>query len=84
MDEIHQALCKQLVPLDQTISRREILFLFEAYIALLRAGTEVQHDEAWKEQVRENTCFLQGESGPVFTRKVDQVNYSPTSVVIAL
>jgi hypothetical protein len=30
------------------------LFLFEAYAALLRAGTEVIHDEAWKEQVRKN------------------------------
>jgi hypothetical protein len=30
------------------------LFLFEAYIALLRAGTEVIHDEGWKEQVRKN------------------------------
>jgi hypothetical protein len=54
VDEIHQSLLEQLAPLDQTISRREILFLFEAYTALLRAGTEVTHDEGWKEQVRKN------------------------------
>src|SRR5947209_7192000 len=54
VDEIHQSLSQQLAPLQQTISRREILFLFEAYIALLRAGTEVIHDEGWKEQVRKN------------------------------
>src|SRR5258708_8022811 len=54
VDEIHQCLLQQLAPLAQTISRREILFLFEAYSALLRAGTEVSHDEAWKEQVRKN------------------------------
>ncbi|GAC1349093.1 MAG: hypothetical protein NVSMB27_19080 [Ktedonobacteraceae bacterium] len=54
VDEIHQNLSGQLAPLEQTISRREILFLFEAYTALLRAGTEVIHDEVWKEQVREN------------------------------
>jgi hypothetical protein len=54
VDEIHQSLSEQLAPLDQTISRREILFLFEAYTALLRAGTEVSHDEGWKEQVRKN------------------------------
>ncbi len=54
VDEIHQSLLQQLAPLEQTISRREILFLFEAYAALLRAGTEVSHDEAWKEQVRKN------------------------------
>src|SRR6266568_4782834 len=49
VDEIHQSLSAQLAPLAQTISRREILFLFEAYRALLRAGTEVTHDGAWKE-----------------------------------
>jgi hypothetical protein len=54
VDEIHQSLSQQLAPLQQTISRREILFLFEAYSAVLRAGTEVAHDEAWKEQVRTN------------------------------
>ena len=54
VDEIHQSLLEQLAPLDQTISRREILFLFEAYTALLRAGTEVTQDEGWKEQVRSN------------------------------
>src|SRR5438876_2405974 len=58
VDEIHQSLSQQLAPLHQTISRREILFLFEAYTALLRAGTEVSHDEAWKEQVRKNTGIL--------------------------
>src|SRR5205807_2635595 len=54
VDEIHRSLSEQLAPLGQTISRREILFLFEVYTALLRAGTEVIHDEAWKEQVRTN------------------------------
>ena len=42
VDEIHRLLMQRLAPLAQTISRREILFLFEAYTALLRAGTEVQ------------------------------------------
>jgi hypothetical protein len=54
VDEIHRSLSEQLAPLAQTISRREILFLFEAYTALLRAGTEVTHDEGWKEHVRKN------------------------------
>ncbi len=58
VDEIHQSLSEQLAPLEQTISRREILFLFEAYSALLRAGTEVIDDEAWKEQVRRNKGIL--------------------------
>ena len=54
VDEIHHSLSHHLALLEQTISRREILFLFEAYAALLRAGTEVMHDEAWKERVRQN------------------------------
>jgi hypothetical protein len=58
VDEIHHSLSQHLALLDQTISRREILFLFEAYAALLRAGTEVIHDEAWKEQVRQNTGIV--------------------------
>ncbi len=55
---IHQVLSGHLALLDQTISRREILFLFEAYSAVLRAGTEVIHDKAWKEQVRANKGIL--------------------------
>ena len=58
VDEIHHVLTQRLAPLAQSISRREILFLFEAYTALLRAGTEVQQDEGWKEQVRKNKGLL--------------------------
>jgi hypothetical protein len=58
IDEIHRLLTERLAPLGQTISRREMLFLFEAYSALLRAGTEVSQDEAWKEEVRENQGLI--------------------------
>jgi transposase len=51
-------LAERLSPLQQTISRREMLFLFEAYVALLRAGTEVNDDVAWKKQVEENKGLL--------------------------
>ncbi len=51
---IHHMLTEHLAPLGQTISRRERLFLFEASPALWRAGTEVSHDDAWKEQVKKN------------------------------
>jgi hypothetical protein len=51
VDGIHQSLSEQVATLEQTISRREMVFLFEASTALLRAGTQVIHDEAWKEQV---------------------------------
>lgn len=37
VDEVHQELLERLAPLEVTISRREILYLFEAYCTLLRA-----------------------------------------------
>ena len=58
MDEIHRTLTERLSVLGQTISRRAILFLFEAFTALLRAGTEVSQDEVWKAEVRERKGFL--------------------------
>ena len=58
VDAIHHLLTQRLAPLAQSISRREILFLFEAYTALFCAGTEVQQDEEWKEQVRTNKGLL--------------------------
>lgn len=58
VDEIHQHLLRRLAPLEQTIARREILYLFEAYIALLRAGTDVAHDSAWRKQAEENGGIL--------------------------
>jgi hypothetical protein len=58
VDEIHRTLTQRLALIGQTICRREMLFLFEAYTALLRAGTEVSQDTAWKEEVRENKGLL--------------------------
>jgi hypothetical protein len=58
VDEIHETLTQRLEALGQTISRREMLFLFEAYAALLRAGTEVHQDEEWKKQVHKNGGLL--------------------------
>src|SRR6266571_1389811 len=58
VDEIHRTLTQQLERIGQSISRREMLYLFEAYTALLRAGTEVHQDEEWKEQVRKNGGLL--------------------------
>jgi hypothetical protein len=54
VDEVHQELLERLVPLGVTISRREILYLFEAYSTLLRASSEVKDDQAWLSQVKKN------------------------------
>jgi len=54
LDQAHQALLARLTPFDLTISRRETLYLFEAYCTLIRAAQELATDSAWQEQVRAN------------------------------
>jgi hypothetical protein len=54
VDQTHQVLQARLAPFDQTISRREISNLFDAYTTLVRATHEVADDTAWQEQVRAN------------------------------
>lgn len=58
VDEIHTRVSEKLAVFGQTISRREMLVLFEAYAALVRAASEVQTDEAWKQQVRDHGGLL--------------------------
>jgi hypothetical protein len=54
VDEVHEALLERLAPLGVRISRREILYLFEAYCTLLRASSEVKDDVEWLGQVKKN------------------------------
>ncbi len=54
VDEVHQELLERLAPSGVTISRREILYLFEAYCTLLRASSEVKDDQEWLGQVKKN------------------------------
>jgi hypothetical protein len=54
LDEVHQTLLRRLAPFAMTISRREVLYLFEAYSTLLRAATAVTEDVQFREQVEAN------------------------------
>jgi len=54
VDEIHEELLERLAPLGVRISRREILYLFEAYCTLLRASSEIKEDQEWLAQVKKN------------------------------
>ncbi len=54
VDEAHRSLLEQLGPLELSISRREILYLFDAYCTLLRAGTDAKEDSQWLAQVKAN------------------------------
>jgi len=58
VDEVHHTLLQRLAPFQQTISRREILFLFEASTAFLRTGTEVTSDQEWRDVVQLNGGLL--------------------------
>jgi hypothetical protein len=51
---VHRNLQERLRPLGVRISRREILYLFEAYSTLLRASSRVKDDQAWREQMQQN------------------------------
>src|SRR5436309_2295381 len=54
VDEVHQELLERLAPLGVRISRREILYLFEAYGTLLRASSEAKDDQEWLAQAKKN------------------------------
>jgi hypothetical protein len=54
VDEVHEQLLERLAPLGVRISRREILYLFEAYCTLLRAASEAKDDQQWLAQVKKN------------------------------
>ncbi len=54
VDEVHRELQVRLASLGVSISRREILYLFEAYCTLLRASSEAKDDQQWLAQVEKN------------------------------
>lgn len=54
IDEIHEELLERLQPLGTSVSRREILYLFEHFCAVLRAASDAKQDMSWKEQVARN------------------------------
>ncbi len=57
LDEVHQTLNEKLALSQTTISRREVMYLFEAYCQLLRAAQQQRSGPAWEKwlaQVAEN------------------------------
>lgn len=47
LDETYQAVVQKLAPFQVTISRREVLYLFDAYCTLLRAAHQPATDPMW-------------------------------------
>src|SRR2546430_16179583 len=57
LDEVHQLLSMRLQPFALTVSRREVMYLFEASCSLLRAAHQPSNSppwQAWLTKVREN------------------------------
>ncbi|SRR5258708_4051876 len=54
LDEVHERIAERLAPLGVSISRREILYLFDAFSALLRSISDVKDDKEWLSLVEEN------------------------------
>jgi hypothetical protein len=54
LDETHRHVLSRLAPLGVSISRREVLYLFDTCCSLLRVGTEASEDQLWLEQVKQN------------------------------
>jgi hypothetical protein len=54
LDEVHEQISGRIAPLGVSISRREVLYLFDAFCTLLRAASEVKEDKEWLAQVEQN------------------------------
>jgi len=54
LDEAHEQISERLASLGVRISRREVLYLFDAFCTLLRAASDVKEDKEWFAQVEKN------------------------------
>lgn len=58
LDEAHQHISERLTPMGVSISRREVLYLFEAFSTLLRAASDARQDHEWRQQVEKNKGII--------------------------
>jgi hypothetical protein len=58
LDQTHQVVRERLAPWQVTISRREVLYLFEAYCSLLRAAQDWSANPPWRAEVEANGGML--------------------------
>lgn len=54
LDEAYGQVSERLAPFGVSISRREVLYLFDAFCTLLRAASDVKEDKEWFDQVEKN------------------------------
>lgn len=58
LDEVHASLTERLTPLGASISRREVMNLFDAFSMVLRASSDSAVDEEWKADVEKNKGII--------------------------
>jgi hypothetical protein len=54
LDETHQELQRRLAPLGTSVSRREVLYLFNAFNVVLRAASDAAQDQSFLSEVEKN------------------------------
>ena len=54
LDETHQELQRRLAPLGASVSRREVMYLFDAFNLVLRAASDAAQDQEWRSEVEKN------------------------------
>src|SRR5207247_10436100 len=58
LDETHASLRERLAPLGVSISRREVMCLFDAFCAVLRAASEAREDKEWMREGAKNAGII--------------------------
>lgn len=54
LDETHQELVNRLAALGTSVSRREVMNLFDAFNLVLRSASDAAQDKEWRSQVEKN------------------------------
>jgi hypothetical protein len=62
-DEVSQGLLERWAPFGLPLSRREVLYLFDAYCTLLQAASNAAQDKEWLAQVQANGGLIISSDG---------------------
>ncbi len=58
IDEMHEEVSERLKEMGASISRREIMYLFDDFCKVMRAASDAAQDEEWKKQVEKNKGII--------------------------
>jgi len=58
LDETHEEVSERLKEMGTSISRREIMYLFDDFCKVMRAASDAAQDEEWKKQVEKNKGII--------------------------